>query len=44
MPSLPLLLLLAFVPGLLFGSFSNVLITRLPLGETVAVPRSRFPQ
>lgn len=33
-----------FLLGALFGSFGNVLILRLPLGQNVALPRSRCPQ
>ncbi len=33
-----------FVIGLLLGSFGNVVIHRLPLGENVAMPRSRCPK
>ena len=33
----------AAVLGLLFGSFLNVCIERLPLGESIATPRSRCP-
>jgi leader peptidase (prepilin peptidase)/N-methyltransferase len=33
-------LLLAFLLGLVFGSFLNVCITRLPLGESIIGPRS----
>jgi leader peptidase (prepilin peptidase)/N-methyltransferase len=33
-----------FVLGLIFGSFLNVCIARLPLGQSVAHPRSRCPQ
>lgn len=32
-----------FILGLLLGSFGNVVIHRLPLGESVALPRSRCP-
>ena len=32
-----------FLFGLLFGSFGNVIIHRLPLGESVVHPRSRCP-
>jgi leader peptidase (prepilin peptidase)/N-methyltransferase len=34
---------LALVLGLLFGSFSNVVIHRLPLGQSVAFPASHCP-
>ena len=34
----------AFVLGLLFGSFLNVCISRLPLHESVVKPRSRCPR
>jgi leader peptidase (prepilin peptidase)/N-methyltransferase len=33
-----------FVLGLIFGSFLNVCIARLPLGQSVVHPRSRCPQ
>jgi leader peptidase (prepilin peptidase)/N-methyltransferase len=33
----------AFVMGLLFGSFLNVCIARLPLGDSIAKPRSHCP-
>jgi leader peptidase (prepilin peptidase)/N-methyltransferase len=36
--------LAAFVIGLLFGSFLNVCISRLPKGESIVRPRSRCPQ
>ena len=35
---------LAFILGLIFGSFLNVCITRLPKHESVVMPRSRCPQ
>jgi leader peptidase (prepilin peptidase) / N-methyltransferase len=35
---------LAFILGLLFGSFLNVCIARLPKHESVVTPRSRCPQ
>jgi leader peptidase (prepilin peptidase)/N-methyltransferase len=34
----------AFVLGLLFGSFANVVILRLPQGFSVVHPRSRCPK
>jgi leader peptidase (prepilin peptidase)/N-methyltransferase len=34
----------AFLLGLLFGSFLNVCISRLPLHESIAKPRSRCPR
>lgn len=34
---------LAFVLGLVVGSFLNVVIYRLPRGESVVRPRSRCP-
>lgn len=37
-------LVLVTVLGLVFGSFLNVCITRLPLHESVVSPRSRCPQ
>lgn len=37
------LLALVFFFGLLWGSFLNVVIHRLPLGESVVTPRSRCP-
>jgi len=39
---IPLLLILGIF-GLLFGSFLNVCISRLPAGESVVSPRSRCP-
>lgn len=36
--------ILAFVFGATFGSFLNVCIHRLPLGESVVTPRSRCPR
>lgn len=39
----PWLRILAFLWGALWGSFANVLIARLPLGESVVSPRSRCP-
>lgn len=39
----PWLLALVFLFGLLWGSFLNVVIHRLPLGESVVSPRSRCP-
>ncbi len=41
--TLRLLLGLVFPFGLLWGSFINVVIHRLPLGESVVTPRSRCP-
>jgi leader peptidase (prepilin peptidase)/N-methyltransferase len=38
-----ILQLAAFVIGLLFGSFLNVCISRIPKGESIAKPRSRCP-
>lgn len=35
---------LAFIFGLLWGSFANVVIYRLPNGESVVTPRSRCPK
>jgi leader peptidase (prepilin peptidase)/N-methyltransferase len=42
----PLLLyaVIAFILGLLFGSFLNVCISRLPQRESIVHPRSRCPQ
>ncbi|GGA62647.1 hypothetical protein GCM10011507_12770 [Edaphobacter acidisoli] len=39
-----LIVLAAFVLGLLFGSFLNVCISRMPQRESVVRPRSRCPQ
>jgi leader peptidase (prepilin peptidase)/N-methyltransferase len=39
----PFLLVLAGMLGLLFGSFANVVIHRLPRGENLAYPASRCP-
>jgi leader peptidase (prepilin peptidase)/N-methyltransferase len=39
----PYVLSVVFVFGLLWGSFLNVVIHRLPLGESVVTPRSRCP-
>ncbi len=36
--------LVAFVVGLLFGSFLNVCISRLPKGESIVRPRSHCPE
>jgi leader peptidase (prepilin peptidase)/N-methyltransferase len=41
---LGILQFVAFLVGLLFGSFLNVCISRLPQGESVVSPRSRCPQ
>ena len=35
---------IGFVLGLIFGSFLNVCISRLPKGESIVHPRSRCPQ
>lgn len=40
----PLQAAFIFLFGLLFGSFGNVIIARLPAGESVVRPRSRCPQ
>ena len=40
----PLFPWLALALGLIVGSFSNVLIHRLPLGQSVVSPRSRCPR
>lgn len=39
----PILRVAAFVWGALWGSFANVVIHRLPTGESIARPRSRCP-
>ena len=44
MEQLGILQFVAFLVGLLFGSFLNVCISRLPQGESVVSPRSRCPQ
>jgi leader peptidase (prepilin peptidase)/N-methyltransferase len=35
---------LVFVMGLIFGSFLNVVIARVPAGESIVTPRSRCPR
>lgn len=40
---MPYVLSAVFIFGLLWGSFLNVVIHRLPLGESVVTPRSRCP-
>ena len=46
MPPLPepFTSVMVFVLGLLFGSFLNVCILRLPAGESIVTPRSRCPR
>lgn len=39
----PFLFLYAAILGLIFGSFLNVVIHRLPLGRSIVLPRSRCP-
>ncbi|HEY6412827.1 MAG TPA: prepilin peptidase [Edaphobacter sp.] len=36
--------LIGFFLGLIFGSFLNVCISRIPKGESIIHPRSRCPQ
>ena len=43
MPSRALFELAGFLLGLLFGSFLNVCISRLPHHQSIAIPRSRCP-
>jgi leader peptidase (prepilin peptidase) / N-methyltransferase len=43
-PFLLLNLVFAFILGSLIGSFSNVLIHRLPIGENIAFPASHCPK
>ena len=43
MPPLFTILLPVFLCGLLLGSFLNVVIARLPAGQSIATPRSRCP-
>lgn len=44
LPPEPATTIAAFAVGMLLGSFLNVCIHRLPLGESVVHPRSRCPQ
>jgi leader peptidase (prepilin peptidase)/N-methyltransferase len=39
----PILSIFAFATGLVLGSFLNVCIHRMPIGESIAHPRSRCP-
>ena len=43
-PLEPAASILALIVGAMFGSFLNVCIHRLPLGESVVAPRSRCPR
>lgn len=43
MAALGILAVSAFLLGLLFGSFLNVVISRIPRGESIVRPRSRCP-
>ena len=44
MISLPILYIAVCLFGLVFGSFLNVCIARLPLGESIVLPRSHCPK
>ena len=39
----PFAISVSFMLGLIVGSFCNVCIHRIPLGENIVVPRSRCP-
>jgi len=39
----PVIVVVAFLFGVMFGSFLNVVITRVPAGESVVRPASRCP-
>ncbi len=43
-PALPLLSVFVFIIGTFFGSFFNVCIWRIPLGESIILPTSRCPK